>query len=102
MGPRPLGRGTSAVFHLVRAAVPFLEEDAVMYPLMGRVIALVVDGAVAAAAAEAMGGAVTLDKDYACSHCGSPTPLTFPGTPFVSVSELEVPPGILLAAGDLP
>ena len=39
-----LGRGTAAVYHLVRQHVPFLEHDAVMYPYIEAVRVLVADG----------------------------------------------------------
>ena len=39
-----LGRGTTAVYHLVRQHVPFLENDAVMYPHIEAVRILVADG----------------------------------------------------------
>lgn len=45
-----LGTGTAGVYALVRQHVPFLEEDAVMYPLIETLRGLVVDGSVTAAA----------------------------------------------------
>jgi histidine ammonia-lyase len=49
-----LGRGTAPVYHLVREHVPFLDQDAVMYPYMQAVRELVATGEVARAAQRAI------------------------------------------------
>jgi histidine ammonia-lyase len=49
-----LGRGTAPVYERLRAAVPFLEEDAVMAPLIEAVRALVTSGELSRLAAEAL------------------------------------------------
>ena len=51
LGPRArLGRGTQPVYRLIRRHVPFLEQDALMYPYMRVVHHLLVSRQVAAAA----------------------------------------------------
>lgn len=50
-----LGRGTQAVYELLRQHVPFIPEDTVMYPHMEALRALVNSGAIAQAAAQALG-----------------------------------------------
>ena len=44
-----LGRGTAPAYALVRAHVPFIERDAVMYPYLEQVRRLVAEGAITAA-----------------------------------------------------
>jgi histidine ammonia-lyase len=50
-----LGRGTAPAYALVRNSVPFIERDTVMYPYIERVRRLVASGAIARAAAAALG-----------------------------------------------
>jgi histidine ammonia-lyase len=55
LGPEArLGRGTAPAYRLVRERVPFLEQDAVMYPYIEAVRGLVGSGRMAAAVSEAM------------------------------------------------
>ena len=49
---RTLGRGTQVAYALIRAHVPFIEEDTVMYPLIEAVRQLVASGAIASTAPE--------------------------------------------------
>lgn len=50
VGPeRRLGRGTQAVYDLIRGQAPFVEQDTVMYPLIETVRRLVASGAICAA-----------------------------------------------------
>jgi histidine ammonia-lyase len=55
--PLRLGRGTAPVYDRIRAAVPFLEEDAAMSPLIEAVRALVTTGELARLAGAAVAGA---------------------------------------------
>jgi histidine ammonia-lyase len=50
-----LGRGTAPAFDLVRGRVPFLAQDAVMYPHIEAVRDLIADGSIRAAVLEALG-----------------------------------------------
>ena len=50
-----LGRGTARVYELIRKHVPFIEEDAVMYPHVEAVRRLVASGAVVAASEAGLG-----------------------------------------------
>ncbi len=57
LGPAArLGKGTQAAYALIRRHVPFLERDAVMYPHIEAVTALVASGALARAVEEALEG----------------------------------------------
>lgn len=51
-----LGRGTEAAYHLVRQMVPFLEYDAVMYPLIEAVRVQIADGSMKRVIDTALGG----------------------------------------------
>jgi len=50
-----LGRGTAPVYTLIRAAVPFITQDVVMYPHIEAVHQLVTSGAVARVAGQGIG-----------------------------------------------
>jgi histidine ammonia-lyase len=50
-----LGRGTAPVFALIRQRVPFLAQDAVMYPHIESVTELICDGSVRLAVLDALG-----------------------------------------------
>jgi histidine ammonia-lyase len=55
LGPgAQLGRGTAVAYRLIRERVPFLEEDAIMYPHIEAVHELVVSGELVAAVKAAM------------------------------------------------
>jgi histidine ammonia-lyase len=55
LGPSAqLGRGTRVAYALVREHVPFLENDAIMYPYIEAVRRLVADGALARSVADAL------------------------------------------------
>ncbi len=55
LGPKAqLGRGTAVAYRLIRERVPFLEEDAIMYPYIEAVHELVVSGELVAAVEAAM------------------------------------------------
>ena len=45
----PLGRGTAPAYQLIREQVPFIDQDAVMYPMIDAVRQLVTSGALSAA-----------------------------------------------------
>jgi histidine ammonia-lyase len=61
-----LGRGTAPAYDLIRQHVPFLEQDAVMYPYIEAVRLLIANGDLGAAVTAALarpgehGGAATL------------------------------------------
>jgi histidine ammonia-lyase len=56
LGPSAqLGRGTSIVYDLIRQHVPFLENDAIMYPYIEAARHLVADGTVIQSIAGALG-----------------------------------------------
>ncbi|MEN9934552.1 MAG: hypothetical protein RLZZ387_1131 [Chloroflexota bacterium] len=52
----PLGRGTAAAYALVRSRVPFLAEDALMYPHLEAARRMVADGTLADAVGQALAG----------------------------------------------
>jgi histidine ammonia-lyase len=55
LGPEArLGQGTAPAYALIRQAVPFLEEDAVMYPYIEAVRQLIASGALMGAVREAL------------------------------------------------
>lgn len=55
LGPKAqLGQGTAVAYRLIRERVPFLEEDAIMYPYIEAVHELVVSGELVAAVEAAM------------------------------------------------
>ena len=49
-----LGQGTGAAYRLVRAFVPFIEADTVLYPYMEAVYRVVAEGSLVAAVNSAM------------------------------------------------
>ena len=56
LGPEArLGRGTEAAYRLIRRRIPFLEQDAVLAPLIEKARELVVSGELVAAVEEALG-----------------------------------------------
>ncbi|MEN8242926.1 MAG: histidine ammonia-lyase [Chloroflexota bacterium] len=50
----PLGKGTAPAYQLIREQVPFITQDAVMYPMIAAVRQLVSSGTLSAAMAEAI------------------------------------------------
>jgi histidine ammonia-lyase len=57
LGPQGrLGRGTAPAYDLIRQRVPFLAQDAVMYPHIQSVTELICDGSIRAAVLDALGG----------------------------------------------
>mgnify|MGYP003885692541 CR=1 FL=1 len=55
LGPKArLGQGTAAAYRLIRERVPFLEQDAIMYPHIGAVHQLVISGELVAAVEAAL------------------------------------------------
>jgi histidine ammonia-lyase len=49
-----LGRGTAPAYERIRRRVPFLEQDAVLYPYIEAVRELIVDGSLRAAVQAAL------------------------------------------------
>lgn len=56
LGPAArLGQGTQVAYELIRGRVPFLENDAIMYPYIEEVRSLIADGALVQAVARRLG-----------------------------------------------
>ncbi len=49
-----MGRGTRAAYALIRARVPFVEQDSIMYPYLEAVHGLVAGGEIVAAVNRAL------------------------------------------------
>ena len=82
LGPEvPLGRGTAPAYRLIREEVPFLEEDAVMYPYIEAVRRLIASGKLARTVVDLSPDLLTLPtpdhRDGASARTGAIRPVGY-------------------------